>query len=365
MIGTSMPRIPPWLFRQANSHSPNLAALLPACRDLQSARQELRWITDHVNSGFRSSGRRDLLAKLCLRRGRGVPLQYVLGSQPFGPLDIKCRPGVLVPRSETEAHVYHLTRLLKSESSLGRGLVDDSKELRIIDFCTGSGCIALLLFHLLHRHVAKLDVKGVDISPKALHLARENIVRNVQNGYIYASSDDKSLDILGGDLFRNEDMAALAQSPCDVIVSNPPYVSRSAWDGGHGKLGYSVRKYEPRLALVPAPDVPLAPGWRHEDAFYARLLDICLYLKPRILLVELGDEKQAVRVLEGLYHHSLAEIALPEVWRDWPDLMPQADEATEVTCFFGESEQTRVPIIGAGNVRCIFIRLDWKEKGEH
>lgn len=74
------------------------ARLLPACRDLESAANELRWIREHVRETRSPVPPGLRVWQLCERRGSGVPLQYVLGTQPFGPLEIKCRPGVLIPR---------------------------------------------------------------------------------------------------------------------------------------------------------------------------------------------------------------------------------------------------------------------------
>ena len=88
-----MPRLSPSLLRRARLISPYLAALLPACRDLPSAAAELRWIREHAVGG--PAG---LAARLVRRRARGEPLQYVLGTQPFGRLELACRPGVLIPR---------------------------------------------------------------------------------------------------------------------------------------------------------------------------------------------------------------------------------------------------------------------------
>lgn len=95
-----MPRIPPSALRQAYRISPHAAALLPACRDLPSALNELRWIREDVRALRPESAVAAELqvASLCRRRGRGEPLQYVLGTQPFGDLEMKCRPGVLIPR---------------------------------------------------------------------------------------------------------------------------------------------------------------------------------------------------------------------------------------------------------------------------
>lgn len=94
-----MPRLPPSLFWRARRDiSPMAARLLPACRDLESAANELRWIREYVRETRSPVPPGLRVWQLCERRGSGVPLQYVLGTQPFGPLEIKCRPGVLIPR---------------------------------------------------------------------------------------------------------------------------------------------------------------------------------------------------------------------------------------------------------------------------
>ncbi len=103
-----MPRILPSLFWRARRLSPLATLLLPVCRDVASALAELRWIREHVAarrdrfgpSSARASdaAREAAVLRLCRRRGRGEPLQYVLGTQPFGPLDLLCRRGVLIPR---------------------------------------------------------------------------------------------------------------------------------------------------------------------------------------------------------------------------------------------------------------------------
>lgn len=97
-----MPRLPPSLFWRARRVSPGAVLLLPVCRDLPSALIELRWIQEHVKEEGRTERRsnesRQRVLSLCRRRGRGEPLQYVLGTQPFGPLDLLCRRGVLIPR---------------------------------------------------------------------------------------------------------------------------------------------------------------------------------------------------------------------------------------------------------------------------
>lgn len=346
-----MPRIPPWLFRKANRHSANAAALLPACRDLPSAINELRWLKDYVN-GTTYTAREGLLARLCNKRGRGYPLQYILGSQPFGPLDIKCRPGVLIPRPETEAYTYHLASLLKSG---GLKVGESDRGLSIIDFCTGTGCIPLLFYALLQRQFEHLEVLGLDVSPQAVSLSRSNIVHNIRLGHLPDSRPTQNLNIQQGDIFRDEAIETLAERNWDVMVSNPPYISRHAWHYGGGHIGYSVRKYEPSLALIPGDDIPVPAQWEHEDVFYARLLDIAWRFKSRVILLEVGDESQALRVISRLYQHKLSAKSHVQVWRDWPDLAPSGDEHAVLEFTTKNGSRQTVPIKGGGNIRSIFI----------
>ena len=116
-----MPRLTPSLLRHANVLDPNLALLLPACRDITSAKLELRWLREHairiVNGTFTSSAHNNiakkrtttkkdtiagpeeqLLSRLVRERATGKPLQYVIGTEFFGDLEIQCREGVLIPR---------------------------------------------------------------------------------------------------------------------------------------------------------------------------------------------------------------------------------------------------------------------------
>src|SRR3954469_13074433 len=100
-----MPRLPNILLRNARRIDSLLQLVLRATRDIESARCELRWLREHAirktgELGARGSGLtwRRHLEKLCYKRSRGAPLQYLLGSEYFGDLEIKCKPGVLIPR---------------------------------------------------------------------------------------------------------------------------------------------------------------------------------------------------------------------------------------------------------------------------
>ncbi|KAF3770991.1 S-adenosyl-L-methionine-dependent methyltransferase, partial [Cryphonectria parasitica EP155] len=296
-----MPRIPPSTIRQAHHISPHAAALLPVCRDLPSALNELRWVREHVRQLTPPASSSSLwteelhVASLCRRRGRGEPLQYILGTQPFGGLELKCRPGVFIPRPEPEAYTTHLAALIQHSHLLG----PSPQSLSILDLCTGTGCIALLLYSLLARTIPDLHVHGIDISPYAVDLSKENARHNnlaitttpPGRSLVFSQADIFSDTALLGALTSSRDLPS--QPPLDVLVCNPPYVSR--W-GYSRQTAQSVRRYEPKIAQVPMVEYP--GDHTPEDVFYARLLDIAARLGPRVLLCEVGDLGQALRVVE-------------------------------------------------------------------
>ncbi|XXH00557.1 hypothetical protein Hte_006905 [Hypoxylon texense] len=378
-----MPRLPPSLVRRAHSISPHLAALLPVCRDLASARNELRWIREHVADLSRSRTayasprasqpldqvQNTWLARLCHRRGAGVPLQYILGSQPFGDLDIQCRPGVLIPRPETEAWVTHLADIVRRDavgSTEGNGNAETA-ELRVLDLCLGTGCIALLLHSLLQRHFPQLSVRGFDVADEAVALARRNLAHNTRRGL--PRHPDDSILFLDADIFAPDWLDSLVRHGgrergkvrmgpvVDVLVSNPPYISARGFNRDTAR---SVRNYEPKRALVPLPS-PRWPelgsgdaGGRPEDVFYVRLLEIAAVLRPWFAVFEVGDLAQARRVahmaIKRLEGAGFGDVKV-EIWRDWPDMRSQEDEAESM-----EIAGIRVPIKGSGNGRAVFIR---------
>lgn len=152
---------------------------------------------------------------LPLKRLRtGEPLQYVLGSVEFHGLRIAVDPSVFIPRPETEELV---DLIIRSRAAAPK---------RILDIGTGSGCIALAL----KKAFPQAHVLAIDASPEAL----SNAERNAQeNGF---SVEWRMVDVLDP---RSE------LEPCDLIVSNPPYVPRSE----EASLSTNVREHEPHLAL--------------------------------------------------------------------------------------------------------------------
>lgn len=99
---------------------------------------------------------------------------------------------------------------------------------------------------------------------------------------------------------------------------------------------------------------------RPEDAFYARLLDIGARLRPELMVFEVGDSKQALRVVElALRHEGLSRTSARalevEIWRDWPDATPEDNEVTSVMVPVDDGGGREVRIKGSGHGRSVFI----------
>ena len=180
--------------------------------------------------------------EILLRRlRRGEPLQYVLGSVEWGGLTLRVTPDTLIPRPETwgliplvEAAVNSSSSSssLSSSSSSSSSSFDTSpaSPLRVLDVCTGSGCIAIAL---KHRH-PRWQVSACDVSEPALAVARQNAEAN-------------HTDVR----FFRCDVLAESLPEADIIVSNPPYVMERE----KASMQERVLRFEPALALfVPDAD---------------------------------------------------------------------------------------------------------------
>ena len=156
---------------------------------------------------------------------KGRPLAYVLATREFCGLRFTCDERALIPRPETELLVEAALEKLPSQNSL-------LKTYTIADLGTGSGCIAISLAHAL----PDAEIYATDISPAALELARENAVAN---------GVDARIHFLSG--IENDWAAPLKEYslPCDLIVSNPPYIPREEIE----ILPCEIRDYEPHRAL--------------------------------------------------------------------------------------------------------------------
>lgn len=156
---------------------------------------------------------------------QGRPVQYVIGHSEFCGLDIEVREGVLIPRPETEELVAWVIEKAA-----------DIERPRILDVCTGSGCIALALA----ARVGKASVVAVDISDEALTIARCNAER-LQLGVEFIKDDALA------------HLPNIADRKFDIVVSNPPYIPISERESMH----VNVVNFEPDIALFVADDDPL------------------------------------------------------------------------------------------------------------
>lgn len=156
--------------------------------------------------------------ELLSKRIMHIPLQYLTGEQEFMGLTYKVNESVLIPRQDTECLVEIVLKHLHDG-------------MRILDMCTGSGCILISLLHYSND----CEGVGVDLSEEALNVARDNAERLSNNGI----SDKMNVNFVHSDLFENID------GNFDIIVSNPPYIKTEVIKG----LMPEVREYEPMMAL--------------------------------------------------------------------------------------------------------------------
>jgi release factor glutamine methyltransferase len=159
--------------------------------------------------------------RLLDRRIGGECVAYILGSREFRGLDFLVSPDVLVPRPDTETLV---------EAALAA--LPQTPGPVLLDLCTGSGAVAIALKH----EAPSLEVYAMDISPRALAIARKNASRLLQED---GRPLDGAVHFLEGDLFK-----PVPRIRFDLITANPPYVSSAAIPG----LPREVR-FEPLLAL--------------------------------------------------------------------------------------------------------------------
>ena len=166
----------------------------------------------------------DQLPFLAVRILKGEPLAYILGEWEFYGLKLYVNRDVLIPRDDTCA----VTELAIHAAKKIEG------KPRILDLCTGSGCIGLAIAH----RVNDAKVTLADISREALAVAKKNITRNQLSARVSCVTADalaKPAAFLG---------------KFDLIVSNPPYITAQEME----ELDDSVSKYEPHLALYGGDD---------------------------------------------------------------------------------------------------------------
>ena len=181
-----------------------------------SDRNELLAHADRERSAIEEEFYKSVIEK----RASRIPLQHITGEQEFMGLPFRVNEHTLIPRQDTEILVEEAMRHL-------------GDDMRILDLCTGSGCILLSLL----KYSNECEGVGIDISGEALKIAGENAQRL-----------QISATFLEGDLFSPLDHYVSERTTdqlFDMIVSNPPYIKTAVID----TLMPEVREHEPRGAL--------------------------------------------------------------------------------------------------------------------
>lgn len=235
------------------------------------ARLLLEWaagisMTDYVLNPLRemTEEQEGVYLDLIERRRTRIPLQHLTGEQEFMGISFQVNPDVLIPRQDTELLAEEALKLLRPG-------------MRVLDLCTGSGCIIISLEQLGRRRKAADETNsftGSDVSPGAIRTAKAN-----------AESHKAQVDFVESDLFEH------LSGRYDMIVSNPPYIRTDVFAG----LEEEVRCHDPVLAL---------DGREDGLYFYRRIIHEARdYLKSDgCLLFEIGyDQREAVTGLMEQY----------------------------------------------------------------
>lgn len=199
--------------------------------------------------------------ELCRKRREHIPLQHLTGSACFMGYDFFVDQHVLVPRQDTECLVEEGLRLLKGRENP-----------RILDMCTGSGCILLSML----KEIPEASGTGADLSEEALVVAERNRKSlNVGERALFVKSD-----IFSSEYFMQNSGRELPEY--DMLISNPPYIATAEIE----KLMEEVRLHDPYMAL---------DGREDGLYFYRRITKECSpYLKAGgWLLYEIGYDQGA------------------------------------------------------------------------
>ena len=186
------------------------------------------------------------------RRAKRIPLQHITGEQEFMGYTFKVNEHVLIPRQDTEVLVEEALRCMRPG-------------MKVLDMCTGSGCILLSLLKMGKEkyYIGNVSGTGVDISEDALCVSKEN-----------AAALGVDVTFIQSNLFEN------VKGTFDILVSNPPYIRTEVIEG----LQDEVRLHDPFIAL---------DGKEDGLYFYRKIIDASInYLNEGgKLLFEIGHDQ--------------------------------------------------------------------------
>jgi len=205
------------------------------------------------------------LKKILRRLQKEEPIQYIIGNTEFYGLPFFVDENTLIPRSETEELVaWVIEEVVKLQTNI-------VTELSILDIGTGTGCIPISLA----KNLPKAKITAVDISPKALEIAKKN-----------AHINKVTIDFIELDILTTKSLP----QEFDVIVSNPPYVRELE----KVEIKNNVLENEPHLALFVADENPLI--------FYSKIADLAKQQlsKNGLLFFEINQYlgKETIALLE-------------------------------------------------------------------
>ena len=204
---------------------------------------------------------------------RQEPVQYIFGMAEFYGLQLKVTPDVLIPRPETAEMVDMIVKW-----------ADGRTDLRVLDVCTGSGCIAVALA----RNLKFAQIAAIDLSSKALAVAAENV-----------KALKVKVNLKLGDALQLKDETS---PKYDIIVSNPPYIAESE----RASMDSNVVDHEPQMALFVPDSDPLK--FYHAIARYA----MTALVSGGVLYFEINP-LYAIRLREELQQQG------------WDDVVVEAD----------------------------------------
>ena len=179
-------------------------------------------IHQNLNKNIQPEAEKKML-QILMRLKKGEPVQYITGITEFYGLELMVDPQVLIPRQETE---------MLADIALKN--IINNRPVRVIDLCTGSGCLAVVV----SKHLSHALVTATDISEQALNMARKNASRN-----------SCSIKFIKDDILH----PTVHYEKYDYIISNPPYVRTSEKQYMHK----NVLDFEPELALFVDDSDPL------------------------------------------------------------------------------------------------------------
>ena len=176
------------------------------------------------------------------RLAAGEPVQYVIGTAEFCGLDFKVNPDVLIPRPETELLCREAIKVGSRMKRMRGAYGKSARPVRILDLCTGSGCIAWTVA----MNIPGAEVIGTDISEKAIMVAMgQNFAAKMKE------TGAMSPQFVIADVLDTEQ--PFNHGEFDLILSNPPYIMEKE----KPLMRTNVLNYEPASALFVSDDDPL------------------------------------------------------------------------------------------------------------